>query len=477
MAAAPGVGGGLPAGPPPWGVRCGGVGAGPCLALVAVGPGWYAPPVVRDRVYELAMLVARGVASLVGPTLPGEWKLARGIRGRRDSVCRLVEWGREGRDPARRLVWFHAPSVGEALQAKAVMDPLRRARPDVQLAFTFFSPSAEGVAAHLGADVAGYVPWDVTKDVRAVVRALEPALVVFTKTEVWPVLAGEARRAGARLVLVGGTLPAGAGRLRPAARFFLRPAFARLDAVAAVAAEDAERFARLGADPARVTVTGDPGIDSAAERVLAVDPDAPYLQPFHREPRPTVVAGSTWPADETVLVPALAQARARVPALRAILAPHEPTERHLRGLEAALAGAGFATVRLGEVERDGRVAADAVVVDRVGVLAHLYTVGRVAYVGGGFHGAGLHSVLEPAAAGLPVAFGPRHQNARAAGELMDAGAAAEARDAAALAGTLARWLESEDAWTYAHRRALAYISMHRGAAERTTALVLGMLSG
>jgi 3-deoxy-D-manno-octulosonic-acid transferase len=110
-------------------------------------------------------------------------------------------------------------------------------------------------------------------------------------------------------------------------------------------------------------------------------------------------------------------------------------------------------------------------VDRVGVLAHLYTIGDVAYVGGGFHDMGLHSVLEPAAARLPVTFGPRHRNARAAAELIDCGGAAPVEDSDDLAALLVAWLQDEKSGSYAGGCGFGYIERHLGAADRTGALL------
>jgi 3-deoxy-D-manno-octulosonic-acid transferase len=133
---------------------------------------------------------------------------------------------------------------------------------------------------------------------------------------------------------------------------------------------------------------------------------------------------------------------------------------------------GWVAQTLASVEEGGTVeGVDAVVVDRVGALAHLYTVGRVAYVGGGFHDAGLHSVLEPAAARLPVIFGPRHANARAAGDLLACGGARQTEDAGALARALTEWLTGGEAYDYATRQAFGYIHAHLGAAERTAVLL------
>lgn len=426
-------------------------------------------------VYRTVLRGARAASPLAAS---GDSKLARGLRGRRGAAERLAAWGREERDPSRDTAWFHAPSVGEGMMARAVMEALRARCPDVQLVYTYFSPSAVPFAHRIPADVRGYLPWDLPERVAPVLDAVEPTVLAFTKTEVWPELTAAARARAVPVVLVGGTLPAGAGRLRWPARPFLRPTFRRLERVAAVSDDDARRFRRLGVSPARILVSGDPGIDSAAERAAAADPGAPYLVPFRADPRPTLVAGSTWPPDEDVLVLAAGRVRDRTPELRLVVAPHEPDPGNVEPLLEALEAGGWRVARLGAVEEAGSArGVDAVVVDRVGVLAALYTVGTVAYVGGGFGDDGLHSVLEPTAAGLPVLFGPNHGNAPAAGRLLEEGAAREVGDARGLARALGRWLDDEDVRRRAGRRARAFIDRHRGAAERCAGLVLEVMGG
>jgi 3-deoxy-D-manno-octulosonic-acid transferase len=140
------------------------------------------PMSVVSVAYRLAQLGVRAAGPLVG-ALPGAGpaKLARGIAGRRGTGVRLSRWGREDRDPTRPVVWFHAPSVGEGLQARAVIEALRRRREEVQIVFTHFSPSAEKLAAAMPADARGYLPWDLPGSVRPVVEALRPDALVFTK--------------------------------------------------------------------------------------------------------------------------------------------------------------------------------------------------------------------------------------------------------------------------------------------------------
>lgn len=420
---------------------------------------------IRSGSYAAALRLLR----LLSPLLSrGDSKLAVGLRGRTGARESLAAWGRSRPDPGHPRVWLHAPSVGEGLQARAVLECLRARLPAVEAAYTFFSPSAETFARSLPAGVASYLPWDLPSEMDALLADLSPALVGFTKTEVWPGLTAAAHARGIPVVLLAATLEPGAGRLRPGARQFLRPAFASLSRVFAVAADDAGRFERLGVPPERIEVTGDPGIDSAWTRAREAPARAPYLLPFRRHPRPTLVAGSTWEGDEEILIPAAAALASGKPRPRVIVAPHEPRPDHLAALERRARRAGLATVRLGEVERRGSDGgSDVVIVGRLGVLAHLYTVGTIAYVGGGFGRAGLHSVLEPAAAGLPVLVGPRYRTSRPARDLVALRAGEAVSDTSGLVELLRRLFAGDDLREETAARALGYIERHRGAAEQT----------
>ncbi len=419
--------------------------------------------------YRLAVRAMRRSAPLLSV---GGSKVARGIRGRRSALGTLERWGREQRDPTRPTVWVHAPSVGEGLQAGAVLRALERRRPGMQLVFTHFSPSAEGLGPRLGADVSAYLPWDVSDAAQRALSALRPSLLVFTKTEVWPVLVDAAVERSVPVAIVGATVREGAGRTRWPARAALRPTWGRLGLACAVGSEDAERLVRLGADPAVVHVTGDPGIDAAAHRASTAEPAAPYLAPFLAAQRPVVVAGSTWPADEHVLLPAWVGTRAAHADALLVVAPHEPSPEGTEALLSRFRGSGLSSVTIGSVERRGSLeGVDVVIVDRVGILAHLYTVGSLAFVGGGFGRNGLHSVLEPAAAGVPVLVGPRYGSSPAAGDLIRLGAARAIEDASSLEDALRVWLRDATAKSRAGGGALDYIGAHLGAAERTAVLL------
>jgi 3-deoxy-D-manno-octulosonic-acid transferase len=425
-----------------------------------------------QRIYTLALHAAR-------PLLPvlarGESKLARGVRGRRGVLERMERWAREHRDASRPLVWFHAPSVGEGLQARAVASLLRQRRPEVQLVYTHFSPSAERFAATVPADFRDYLPFDLPGEMRRALKLLRPAVIAFTKTEVWPNLAREAQQQGVRLALLSATLPLNSSRLGGTARPFLLPAFGRLDRLAAISAADAERFTRLGVPPERRVVMGDARFDQVWQRARAVDRESPLLRPLADPATPTLVAGSTWPPDEQRLFAALRAVREPGSPARLVLVPHEPTPDHLRQAEQRLAAHRFPHVRLSRLEQTPSREWQALVVDRVGVLGELYALADIAYVGGGFGSAGLHSVLEPAAFGAPVLFGPRHSNAREATELIQAGGAFALANAAALQSRLRVLLTDSAARRAAGDAARAYVEAGLGAAERGVRVVEELL--
>jgi 3-deoxy-D-manno-octulosonic-acid transferase len=443
---------------------------------------------VLPFLYRLGWTAARPFAAplaLIGG------KFGQAVGGRRASAPALAEWGARARRPAMPLVWFHAASVGEGRQAEAVLTRVRAARPDWQLAYTFSSPSAERLAASLPADVVTYAPFDTVRDVGRVLEALRPTAIVFGATDVWPELVRQAHARGVLLALVSATLAPTSSRRGALARRLLAPAYAALDAVGAIDQADARALERLGVSPGRITVTGDTRHDAALARLSAVDRTAPHLtvmSALARGAAPIVLAGSTWPSDDRVLLPALGALRARGTPFRLVVAPHEPTPKHIEALEERIRrhlGRDAAVVRLSSLLASGNLEPLAtgnlasgnqvVAVDRVGVLAELYVAASIAYVGGGFHRAGLHSVIEPAAAGVPVLFGPRHGGSRDARLLLDAGGARATRDRHELAAAVDRWLTNETARAAAGAAARVVVEQGQGAANRSLRLVISLV--
>lgn len=362
---------------------------------------------------------------------------------------------------------MHAPSVGEGHQARPVITVLKERHPELQVAYTFFSPSAEPFSRTAGADFTDYLPFDTGGDAEAALDALRPTALVFSKLDVWPTLVARAARRGVRTGMISATLSAGSGRDSRLAAMLLGDAYRSLNAIGAIDQRDAERLIRLGAHRDRVRISGDTRYDQVWARAHAVLRHGALLDPL-TSARPTLVAGSTWPADEERLFAAWRLVRAHVANARLIVAPHEPTASHLAAVERFAANAHLCLARLGG---EAQERADVVLVDRVGVLGDLYALADVAYVGGGFHAAGLHSVIEPAAYGAPVLFGPRHGASRDALLLADAGGGFSVSSPTELAMRLLALLSEPAARAAAGGRARALVESGLGAVVRSADLV------
>jgi 3-deoxy-D-manno-octulosonic-acid transferase len=410
-------------------------------------------------------------AGLAGHVMPGGGgKLSRSLRGRVGATQRLVAWAAAHRDRSRPLLWMHAPSVGEGHMARPVIDALRARVAGLQVVYTYFSPSAEGFAAATGADVADYLPFDTAGAGSRLIDALAPSALVFSKLDVWPNLVSAAVRRGIPVALTSATVDARSGRSSWLASLVLRGAYAALRSVGAVDATSASRLEALGVPADRVTVTGDVRYDQAWTRARSSQLD-PAVAALLSTERPTLVAGSTWPADEAQLHNAWRGVLPAVPRARLVIAAHEPSARHSAAVIAWAAGAGLTAATLGAAGAD----TDVVIVDRVGMLADIYACATAAYVGGGFHDTGLHSLVEPAAHAVPVIFGPMGADVRDAASLVAAGGGFVARGAIELEALLRTLLGDRTARDRAAAGAARVIREGLGAAERSAALVQALL--
>lgn len=419
--------------------------------------------------YAAAGLLSR---ALVAAAPSHRSKFLTALSARRGLTERYRAWGAASRDTARPLLWLHAPSVGEGLQALPVIERFRERHPEVQLAYTFFSPSAERFAATVGADFADYLPFDTTTAADLILDALRPSALVFSKLDVWPSLVEAASRHGTRLGLLSATMPSSSRRMSRMGRAALADAYGALDAVGAISPGDAQRLIDVGVRPDRLTVTGDTRYDQVWARANAAEASRRDLLARYRSPRPTLVAGSTWPSDEDRLREAWLNLRRSLPSARLIIAPHELSSKHLSSIKK---WATVSKLTLSSTSDDATSETDIVLVDQYGILGDLYAVGNAAYVGGGFHDAGLHSLLEPAAFGIPVIVGPMHMDNRDAALLVAGGGAVRCSGAGDIAARLKLWFGNADVLGKARAGARRVVESELGAADRSVEIVEGIV--
>lgn len=405
--------------------------------------------------YNLSLLFYRLVVAVVSLR---NRKARLWLHGRRQLFARLEAAGFEG----QRVVWVHAASLGEFEQGRPVIEAIRRAHPTYKILLTFFSPSGYEVRkGYDGADWVFYLPLDTLRAARRFVRIVQPEIAIFVKYEFWLNLLKELRRARTHVFIISAIFRSNSIFFRPYGGPW-RMALESFETIFVQNAASLELLRGIGFD--NVVVAGDTRFDRVAAIASAVVCN-PVVARFCGSVR-VLVAGSTWPPDEALLMP-LAAAN---PDVKFIVAPHEFSDARVARL---LAEAPHGAVRYTAVTGETDVQTPQILVlDTIGLLASVYSTATWAYIGGGF-GVGIHNTLEAATFGLPIAFGPAYEKFAEARDLVSLGAATPVHNA----DELKAWFIPlrDDAALLAARRRTArdYTSSHQGA----TALILRSIFG
>ena len=379
-------------------------------------------------------------------------------------------------------IWIHAVSVGEALTARALAAELKARYPRMRLFLSTTTMAGQQVARsslqHV--DAVFYFPFDWAVIVRRTLRIVKPRLFVMMETEIWPHLLRECRRAGVKTVMANGRISSRSyPRYRLVRSFFTR-VLADVDRFCMQSEESARRLVDLGADPARVSVTGSLKFDSleapgAGASPALAKPRERVLRFFRVAPgRTVVVAGSTMRGEEAAVFGAFARVKASAPSALLVVAPRHP-ERFGEVEELARA-AGFSVVRRTDLPIDAEPRQDVVVLDTIGELAQLYAVATAVFVGGSLVDHGGHNILEPAMYGKPVVFGPHMQNFT---EIADAflanGAAMQVHSTRELEEALLTLLTDSVLRARLGAAARALVEANRGAKDKTLAVIADLL--
>lgn len=439
-----------------------------------------------DLAYNLAGLpLARASSRLAAGLRP---KVARGLNGRKRSFAEIENYlsaTGHGPPPTGGIL-FHASSVGEYLQALPLIRELKAANKERSLYLSFFSPSVEKRARACPlADLVFYLPEDTRANITRLLGLLKPTLIVISKFDIWPNLVTQAEQAGIPVAVIAATLSPDSGRLRGLSGRFHRSFYPGLSLVCAIAEADAKNFIRLGVKAENCIVTGDTRFDQTWQRASEVAEDDPLVLAFSGwKSHFRFACGSIWPTDLKHLLPALAQLCNRHEHLRLILAPHEPTQAHVKSLVSFLEDNNLsfelysALKGSGDRGKTSPVASStrAVIVDTIGVLAAVYRAADAVYVGGSF-GRGVHNVMEPACFGLPVIFGPRHLNSYEALLMIQRGGAFPVEKGADMVKIAGRFLRDKSYLHQAGQSARAVVTENLGATGRTLEALSGRFSG
>lgn len=359
----------------------------------------------------------------------------------------------------RRYVWFHAASLGEFEQGRPLMERLRREHPEKRILLTFFSPSGYEVRKNYeGADVVCYLPFDTPLNARKFVRLAKPEMAFFIKYEFWRNYIDVLYHQGIPVYSVSSIFRENQIFFRPYGYKYAR-VLRRITHLFVQNEASRELLKRLGVT--QVSVVGDTRFD----RVIDIRRQARELPVAEAATRQghVIVAGSTWPPDEDILIPYFNSH----PDCRLILAPHVVSEDHLREIEQKLQRP---ALRYSQATPESAAKADCLLIDGYGLLSSIYRYATVAYVGGGF-GVGIHNVPEAAVYGVPVFFGPNNRKFREARELIEAGGCFEIHSADDFNRQADRLFADAQALTQAGQAAGRYISSNAGATDAVFSVV------
>mgnify|MGYP001677634690 CR=1 FL=1 len=373
------------------------------------------------------------------------------VRGRRETPERLRRL-----EKGRRVVWFHASSLGEFEQGRPLMEAWREAHPEWQILLSFFSPSGYEVRRdYAGADVVVYLPSDRSSSVRRFLDLAHPAVAIFIKYDFWPTMLSELATRSIPTYLVSAIFRPDQLFFRSYGGWYLRllHLFRRL-----YVQDEASRTLLVEHGVESVKVTGDTRFDRVEEIARAAK-DIPAVAELSRGRR-LLVVGSSWPEDEAILLPYFNEEAPEDFAL--VLAPHEIHEEHLRAIEAQLTrpAVRLSQCRAGQPLPEGTAC---LIIDSFGLLSSVYRYGTWAYVGGGF-GKSVHNTLEAAVYGIPIFFGPEIHKHREVRELVARSSGFILHDQAELAQLLDRFSSLEECQAL-RTRTETYFAEEQGATE------------
>jgi 3-deoxy-D-manno-octulosonic-acid transferase len=369
-------------------------------------------------------------------------------------------------------LWFHAVSVGEVNLLAPLLSEIARRQPGWRCVVSTTTMTGFATAEKKYPSLTiFYCPLDFSWAVRRALRRIRPTCLLMAELELWPNLISAARRSGARVAVINGRLSERSFKGYHRLRWLFGQTLAQIDLIAVQNDEYAERFLTLGAAASAVHITGSIKFDgaqtdrhnTATERLRRLagiaDGDLVFL------------AGSTQEGEEEAALATYRELAVEYPRLRLVMVPRHP--ERFESVAALLGRSGLEWQRRSRLEQEGaRPSARVMLVDTIGELGAWWGTAAIAFVGGSLGNRGGQNMIEPAAYGAAVCFGPNTKNFRDIVEQMLAHrAAVVVANATELTGFVRRCVADRAYAESMGSRARALVALQLGATERTYQLI------
>ena len=303
-----------------------------------------------------------------------------------------------------KTIWFHAASLGEYEQGLPVIEAIKQQFPTHKIVVTFFSPSGYEVRKNnTVADVTVYLPLDTISNAKQFIKLVHPEMVFFIKYEYWPNYLNELKNQNIKTYLISGILRENQAFFKWYGGFY-RNALKTFDYFFVQNESSKNLLQSIGFN--NVKVSGDTRFDRVVS-ILERDNSLDFIEQFKGN-KTTIVIGSSWPKDESLLVNYINQSSDDV---KFIIAPHNIKQEQISNLKNQIQKK---TILFSENVETRLIASlqeyNVFIIDTIGILTKIYSYADIAYVGGGFGNPGVHNILEPATFGVPVVIGPNYSH-------------------------------------------------------------------
>ncbi|MBX7114062.1 MAG: 3-deoxy-D-manno-octulosonic acid transferase [Myxococcaceae bacterium] len=331
-------------------------------------------------------------------------------RKTRDGLAQRLGFYAPGLLPAdgRPRIWLHGASAGDLLALSPMIDRLRERYPNARIILSTTTNTGHLMAHERlskKTDAIIYSPYDLWGATQRAIAAIAPSMLVLEYTEIWPNLIRAAKRSGAKVVLTNGRFSQ--SRLSSYRVFFtlIENPLLDIDVFLMREEDEAERVLSLGAPRSRVFVTGNTKFDALLPSPLEQDDAALRVALGLAPGTPVWIAGSTHEGEEELLLRVYRRLRENFPALKLVIAP-----RYIDRADRLVGLVHEAHFQVRKRSQGGSETAPVTILDTIGELTRAYRLGTLVFVGGSFTTRGGQNILEPAAQGRPVLFGPHMEN-------------------------------------------------------------------
>ena len=304
-----------------------------------------------------------------------------------------------------RTIWFHAASLGEYEQGLPVIEAIKKQFPNHKIVVTFFSPSGYEVRKNnIVADFTIYLPLDSISNAKQFIKLVHPEMAFFIKYEYWPNYLNELKNQNIKTYLISGILREKQAFFKWYGGFY-RNALKTFDYFFVQNESSKKLLQSIGFT--NVKVSGDTRFDRVVS-ILERDNSLDFIEQF-KDNKTTIVIGSSWPKDESLLVNYINQSSDDV---KFIIAPHniKPEQIHSLYKQINKTKFKFSDYSIETLRKPNLENYQVFIIDTIGILTKIYSYADIAYVGGGFGNPGVHNILEPATFGIPVVIGPNYSH-------------------------------------------------------------------